>query len=354
MNPNEILTWLKEEDKERLQRLWHLADTVRKQHVGDEVHLRGLIEISNFCMRQCGYCGLRAGNTTLERYRMTDDEIMACVREAEAYEYGTVVLQAGEDYGITTEWLARIIRRIKGETPLAVTLSMGERPDEDLAAWREAGTDRYLLRFETSDLELYRLIHPMRSGRETHRLTILKTLRELGYQTGGGVMIGIPGQTYESLADDIEMFQSLDFDMIGVGPYIPHPETPLGRGEWVRPIPANEQVPNTEEMTYKVIALARLVCPEANIPSTTALATVNRETGRELGLVRGANVIMPNLTPAQYRAKYEIYPAKACISETPSDCHTCLLHRLESVGRLPGRGRGDRISKGVTPLQSAK
>ncbi len=343
MDLHEIVGWLKEKDGKRLQELWRLADTARSRHVGDEVHLRGLIEISNYCVRQCGYCGLRRDNAKLERYRMTEEEIMACVHEAGKYGYGTVVLQSGEDYGIETQWLANIIRSIKAETQLAVTLSMGERPDADLEKWRESGADRYLLRFETSDADLYRLIHPSLSGKTSDRVAILGCLREMGYEIGSGVMIGIPGQTYASLARDIELLCELDLDMIGVGPYIPHPETPLGTGQWKQIVPKDEQAPNTEEMTYKVIALSRRSCPEVNIPSTTALATINTANGRELGLVRGANVIMPNLTPIQYRAKYEIYPGKACINETAPECHECLRHRILSVARRPGQGRGGRI-----------
>jgi len=345
MNRSEILLWLKEEEEGRLEELWHQADTVRRENVGDEVHLRGLIEISNYCVRQCGYCGLRAGNKELERYRMKEEEIMACVEEAERCGYGTVVLQSGEDDGIETEWLANTVHRIKAETPLAVTLSMGERPDKDLEAWRKAGADRYLLRFETSDPDLYHLIHPSLSGRSRHRVEILRRLRSMGYQIGSGVMIGIPGQTYESLAGDIEIFRGLDLDMVGVGPYIPHPETPVATGEWKFFIPDEEQVPNTEDMTYKLIALTRMLCPEANIPSTTALATINIEQGRELGLMRGANVVMPNLTPSKYRALYEIYPSKACIRETAWECHSCLTHRIQSIGRRAGVGRGDRIHR---------
>ena len=160
MRRDEILDWLLEEDEDCLEELWWRADTVRRENVGDEVHLRGLIEISNHCVRQCGYCGLRSGNRELERYRMKEEEILSCVSEAETYGYGTVVLQSGEDYGIETRWLSRIIRQIKKKTQLAVTLSLGERPDEDLEAWRKAGADRYLLRFETSDMDLYHTIHP--------------------------------------------------------------------------------------------------------------------------------------------------------------------------------------------------
>ena len=276
---------------------------------------------------------------------MNEEEILSCVDEAEAYGYGTVVLQSGEDYGIETEWLSRIIRQIKKETQLAVTLSLGERPDEDLEAWRQAGADRYLLRFETSDEGLYRAIHPSLPGRVSNRLAMLQTLKRLGYEAGSGVMIGIPGQTYASLSHDIDLFQTLDLDMIGVGPYLPHPRTPLGQGNWGCIIPKEEQVPNTEQMTYKVIALTRIVCPEANIPSTTALATINRERGRELGLMRGANVVMPNLTPLPYRAKYEIYPSKACISEISSECHSCLDDRIGSIGRKVGTGQGQRLHR---------
>jgi biotin synthase len=274
---------------------------------------------------------------------MNEKEIMSCIGDAVAYGYGTVVLQAGEDYGIETEWLASVVRRIKRETRLAVTLSLGERPDGNLKVWRDAGADRYLLRFETSDPDLYHFIHPSLPGRVSDRLAILKKLRSLGYEVGSGVMIGIPGQTYESLANDIDLFHKLDLDMIGVGPYISHPETPLGSKEWKRAISEKDQVPNTEEMTYKVIALTRIVCPEANLPSTTALATLNTDHGRELGLIRGANVVMPNLTPSQYRSKYEIYPAKACIKETLQDNYAALPPCIQSIGRKLGIGQGSRI-----------
>ncbi len=341
MNRAEILTWLREDDERRLEQLWSHADEVRRAHVGDEVHLRGLIEISNHCVRQCEYCGLRAGHRKLKRYRMSLDEIMECVSQAVEFGYGTVVLQSGEDYAITAPWMADLIRRIKTTTPVAVTLSLGERPDGDLVAWREAGADRYLLRFETSNRQLYERIHPSLPNRRSDRFAILRTLRELAYEVGSGIMIGIPGQTYEDVANDIEMFRELDLDMIGVGPFIAHPDTPLGRRSPTLDRSTEEQVPNTELMTYKVLALARIACPRANIPSTTALATLNREQGRELGLMRGANIVMPNLTPPRYRVQYEIYPAKACIFETARDCHACLVRRIESVGRRIGTGRGD-------------
>jgi biotin synthase len=340
---DDILAWLREEDPARLRELATAADQVRRAHVGDAVHLRGLIEVSNHCVRSCGYCGVRAGNPGVQRYRMTHDEVMACVREAVALGYGTVVMQAGEDPGLTTGWVSDVVRRIKRETPLAVTLSLGERTEEDFRAWRDAGADRYLLRFETSDRALYRLIHPSLGSRVSDRMEILGSLRRLGYEVGSGIMVGIPGQGYNVVADDVMAFRELDLDMVGVGPYISHPDTPLGRGEWVQPLPPGEQVPNTEAMVLKVVALTRLVCPQANIPSTTALATINRQTGRERGLASGANVVMPNLTPTEYREKYEIYPGKACINETATTCAGCMAARIRSVGRVVGTGQGGRL-----------
>lgn len=343
----DILAWLRETDPVRLQELWRRADAVRRDMVGDAVHLRGLIEFSNHCVRRCGYCGLRVGSA-VARYRMSAEEILACAHEAVAYGYGTVVLQSGEDPGTTTAWMSDLVRRITAETPLAVTLSLGERSADDLRAWRAAGADRYLLRFETSDRELYDRIHPPRAGQaafaaegEHPRFAILRLLRELDYEVGSGVLLGIPGQTWESVARDIAAFAALDLDMIGVGPYIPHPDTPLGKAGSEGLTAGADQVPRDELTAYKVVALARLTCPRANIPSTTALATLNLATGRELGLLRGANIVMPNLTPVAYRSLYEIYPDKACIAETASQCHGCLRRRIESIGREIGSGRGD-------------
>lgn len=347
LDKNEILRWLRESDPTRLAELWRRADETRRDHVGDAVYLRGLVEISNFCARQCAYCGLRAGNSRLARYRMLAGEILEAARQAVKFGYGTVVLQSGEDYGLTTRWLADVIRQIKRETPLAVTLSLGERPDREMAAWRAAGANRYLLRFETSDRHLFNEIHPPLGERKCDRLAILRRLQELGYEAGSGIMVGLPGQTYASVANDIELFRELDLDMIGIGPFIPHPGTPLGSGFQVFPPVNGEQVPNTELMVYKAIALTRLVRPDANIPATTALATINKKNGRELGLQRGANVFMPNLTPLKYRRLYEIYPAKACIAETDVKSHGCLSARIQGIGRHLGRGPGGRWNRGL-------
>lgn len=348
MERSDIIRWLREERPETLQVLWETADRVRSAEVGDEVHLRGLIEISNHCRRSCLYCGLRRENSGLRRYRMSEQEILECALKAEELGFGAVVLQSGEDLWFDEGRIASIIRRIKERTALAVTLSLGERRAEEYALWQAVGADRYLLRFETSRSELFERIHPPLERGSAGRISLLRLLRRLGYETGGGVMVGIPGQTLEDLADDILTFNRLELDMIGVGPYIPHPGTPLA----AEPPAPVDQAPASDLMTYKVLALARLICPQANIPATTALATVNRENGREMALMRGANIVMPNLTPARYRALYEIYPDKACVSETVDICFSCLKGRVESIGRCVGAGRGDspgfRLKKALT------
>lgn len=343
-----LKAWLQEDDPARLELLWMEADRVRKARVGDAVHLRGLIEVSSHCVRHCLYCGLRAPTVELERFRMEADEILACAQEAHRLGYGSVVLQAGEDPGLTTAFIAEVVRAIKGDTPLAVTLSLGERDDEELREWKAAGADRYLLRFETTDPVLYRRIHPNLPGVPSDRFAQLQRMRTMGYEIGTGVMVGIPGQTWDTLASDILRFREFDMDMIGVGPFLPSPRTPLG-GQGVAAFLAapSDQVPNDELTTLKAVALTRLVCPDSNIPSTTALATLDQARGRELGLLRGANVVMPNVTPVHYRIRYEIYPGKACVNETAEACQDCLDGRIRSLGRSLGKGPGGRSSRAV-------
>ncbi len=344
----QVLDWLTCEDPSRLSELWRVADSVRQQFVGDEIHLRGLVEVSNFCERDCLYCGIRSHNKAIPRYRLSREEILECARQAVRFGFGTLVLQAGEDRGLKAEWIAETLRQIKWETSLAVTLSLGERSVDDYLLWRQAGADRCLLRFETGKRELYDLIHPPLPGENSDRKAMLGQLREIGYEIGSGVMVGIPGQTYEDLADDILAFRSLDLDMIGVGPYIPHPGTPLAKLGEKLSAPGGQQVPATLDMGYRVIALARLVCPRANIPSTTALATLDGSTGREQGLQRGANIIMPNLTPRKYRQMYEIYPSKAATTENAEESCAAAFRQIEALGRSAGKGRGDshNLSRG--------
>jgi len=340
-----VLAWLRETDERRLDGLWGAADETRSRYVGDAVHLRGLVEVSNHCVRGCTYCGIRASNRGVERYRVPAGVVLDCARAARAYGYGTLVLQSGEDYGLETDWVVDVVRRVKEAAGLAVTLSLGERPDEDLAAWREAGADRYLLRFETSDEDLYRRIHPDLPGRVSDRLAILRTLQDLGFEAGTGIMVGIPGQTHASIADDIDLFRGMDMDMIGIGPFLPHPATPLGSeyerrraaGDW----PA-DQAANDELTTCKVVALTRLARPDANLPATTALSLVDKADGRAHGLQRGANVVMPNLTPPEYRVKYEIYPEKAAVHETAEAIAASIQGLLATLGRTVGEGAGGR------------
>ncbi|MBN2690144.1 MAG: [FeFe] hydrogenase H-cluster radical SAM maturase HydE [Gammaproteobacteria bacterium] len=357
MRIEEIEFWLREQNAQKLAELYKNADLIRKENVGDAVHLRGLIEISNYCTRACAYCGLNC-DQSITRYRMSHDEIIKCAKEAVEFGYGTVVLQAGEDPRVTQDFIAKIIKEIKVETDLAVTLSLGERSFDELKAWKMAGADRYLLRFETSDKKLFNLIHPADCSASScdstptssrgltagsrDRIAILKELKQLGYETGSGVMLGIPGQTYQSLANDIILFTKLDLDMIGIGPYIKDPNTPLGSGALAPYVNAEDQVPSGENITYKAVALTRIMRPDANIPATSALATINKANGRELALMRGANVVMPNLTPLQYRQHYTIYPDKACINETADMCKDCLAARIATIGRTIGKGQGGR------------
>jgi biotin synthase len=277
---------------------------------------------------------------------MSVAEILDGVRRAGGWGYRTVVLQAGEDPKMTRTGTADLIRRIKSESPLAITLCFGERSDDDLAAWKAAGADRYLLKFETSRRTLYDRIHPPRvDQRRSDRVDVLCRLRQLGYEVGSGVMIGIPGQTYDDLARDIDLFAELDLDMIGLGPYLKHPNTPLGQKKPAEDRCVAGQVPADELMTNKVIALTRLVCPRANIPSTTALAAVNPVSAHQRGLTRGANVVMPNFTPRHYGRQYEIYPQKVELSQTSLlSCHTDLCRTIDGLGRRVGIGRGDSPS----------
>lgn len=340
MTHQELLEWLRETDRQRLDVLWKHADDMRREHVGDAVHLRGLIEISSYCRRLCAYCGLRSPNRRIQRYRMNADEVLACARQAVELGMGTAVLQSGEDPTLDVHWVTDLVRRIKAETGLAVTLSLGERTPHELAAWRAAGADRYLLRFETSNRALFKRIHPPHASVATDRFSLLQDLRELGYEVGSGVMIGLPGQRYTDLARALELFGELDLDMIGVGPFVPHLQTPLGQADPGENA-GDEQVSNDASTTHIVLALARLVCPLANIPSTTAVATLHGADGQMLALARGANVIMPNLTPVAYRAQYQIYPDKACYYDDSPAAVTKLSEQLAALGRTVGTGRGD-------------
>ncbi len=365
---SKISKWLRETDREKLTELYDVADRTRRKRVGDEVWLRGLIELSNYCRRDCLYCGARASRRA-ERYRMTREEILESAKLARDYQFGTVVLQAGEDFALDEAFVADLIQEIRERYQLAITLSLGERKDSEFVRWKEAGADRYLLRFETSNRDLYDAIHPTAEGSVFQdRIEMLKRLREIGYEIGSGVMIGVPGQSFDDLANDLALFRELDLDMIGCGPFLPHAETPLGRiearnGEWrtvsihgttsedqrgislstdksFKYPTTDGQAPNDIETAFKVVALARILCPDANIPSTTAVATIDETGGRKGALERGANVVMPNLTPKKYRRLYDIYPNKAAAREEAEKTRQTVLKQIREIGRVPGIGSG--------------
>jgi len=303
------------------------ADRVRHAYVGDGVHLRGLIEFSNICRQNCMYCGLRRDNSRVERYRLEAEAIVELARKAKGYGYRTVVLQSGEDVYFTVPRLCAIIRAIK-QLDLAVTLSLGERPREEYAAWRAAGADRYLLRIETTDRALYEQYDPGMSWANRDRC--LRDLRELGYEVGTGTLVGLPGQTLSMLAKDILYYQALDADMLGIGPLIPNADTPLGTAQ-----------AGDFDLTRRMVSLLRLLLPEANIPATTAMETM-RPRGREIILASGANVVMPNVTEGDYRRKYALYPGKICVADTPADCRACMGGRIKAMGRYVATDKGFR------------
>lgn len=307
--------------------LFAAADRVRKKYVGDAVHLRGLIEFSNICRCFCMYCGLRCENKNAERYRLTEDEIVETARKAAEAGYRTIVLQSGEDAWFSAERMSSVIRRVKA-FDVAVTLSVGERPFEDYKAFKNAGADRYLLRIETSDKALYESVHPHMSFE--NRVRCLKDLKTLGYEVGTGCLVGLPNQTSRHLAKDILFFKEIEADMIGIGPYIPHPQTPL----------RNEKGGDLIQ-AVKVMALTRLLLPTINIPATTAMETL-APNGQAKALQSGANVIMPNVTDPSVRKKYEIYPGKTP-ANLAEDARKETIGKILSLGRTIGTGFGGRI-----------
>lgn len=312
---------------ERDAELFAAADRVRRKYVGDEVHLRGLIEFTNCCDQNCLYCGLRRDNARLERYRLEPETIINFAVKAASNGYKTVVLQAGEGEFYSLEEMVRIIDAIKA-LDVAITLSIGEKTREEYLAYRDAGADRYLLRIETTDKNLYETMSP--GMHFENRVRCLRDLKELGYELGTGCLVGLPGQTLESLADDILFFRNIGADMIGVGPFIPNPDTPLGNAAG-----------GTFELSIKVMAITRLLLPDINIPATTAMETLN-EKGRIIGLQSGANVVMPNVTEGDYRRMYALYPGKICVGDTPSHCRGCITAKIQEIGRSVSQGYGYR------------
>ena len=329
----ELLTW------PDAKAFFPAAYAVKCREIGRVVSFRGLVEFGNVCEKNCYYCGIRKGNGKVHRYRMEADEI---IREAElAFKagYGSLVLQSGELTGeANAAFVEDVLRRIHafGGDEFGVTISLGEQPEETYRRWREAGAHRYLLRIETSNPELYAKLHPADHSWGRRR-DCLRALRRCGYQVGSGVMAGLPGQTPDDLASDIEFFASEDLDMIGMGPYIPHADTPLGKDVPWTPELRKERL----ELGLRMIAATRLYLHDVNIAAATALQALDPE-GREKGLLAGANVIMPNMTGARYRADYRLYDGKPCVGEDAETCRDCIGRRIAALGEtVLTTARGD-------------
>ena len=325
---NDIIEILKDDSNNDW--LFSLADKTREEYVGDEVHLRGLIEFSNICKRQCKYCGLRCEDKFIDRYRISKENIISYAEHAVNMGYKTIVLQSGEDEYYNTDLMCEIIEGIK-KLGVALTLSIGEKTYEEYKAFKEAGADRYLIRIETTDKTLYNQMHPNRDF--DNRVRCLKDLGRLGYEVGTGCLVGLPNQTIESLADDILFFKEINADMVGIGPFIPHPHTPL-----------KDSATGSFTLALKVMALTRILLKDINIPATTAMETLN-PNGRIIALQSGANVVMPNVTTTEYRAKYEIYPNKICINENPDKCKGCISAKIQSIARTVSTSFGFRVGK---------
>ena len=309
--------------------LFEAADQVRREHYGTDVFLRGLIEFTNYCKNDCYYCGIRRSNRCAERYRLTPEQILSCCENGYAMGFRTFVLQGGEDPRNTDEAICSLVDQIKTRYPdCAVTLSIGEKTRSSYQAYFDAGADRYLLRHETATDAHYRRLHPAELSL-ANRKRCLFDLKEIGFQVGAGFMVGSPGQTTKELLADLRFLQQLQPDMIGIGPFIPHHETPFA-----------QEKPGTLELTLRMLSILRLMFPYVLLPATTALGTIS-PIGRELGLKAGANVMMPNLTPTDARKNYDLYDNKICMDEDAGKCRGCQENRVKSVGYRIVSDRGD-------------
>lgn len=319
-------------DPMQLAYLGLVANRVTLREVGNRVWLRGLVEISNYCRCSCHYCGLRCENNSLQRFTMTPEAILAAVEDIVTAGIGTVVMQSGEDPWWTVDRICEVVRAIKQRYDVAVTLSLGDRPKEEFFAFKAAGTDRYLLRHETTNSELYARLHPHHTLAE--RLETLEWIKEAGLEVGSGCMVGLPGQTTADLAQDIDLARRLNVDMFGIGPFIAHPDTPLAAAPNGMP-----------EMTYKMLAVSRIVLCNVNMPVTTALYTLD-ENAREKGWLSGGNVLMPNATPPEYRKFYELYKNQRSFKESFYEYVQSLSTVATRAGRVIGQGHGGSWKKG--------
>ena len=332
LNKKEILDLLQTRNE---QALFKRADEVRFENVGDEVQLRGLIEFSNICRNNCLYCGIRKGNSKVIRYRMSEKELLEMAQKAIDMGFKTIVLQSGEDMYYDTSRMCYIIEEIK-KSDIALTLSIGERSYDDYKAFRNAGADRYLMRIETTDKDLYHRLDPNMDWNRRHECLMM--IKELGFELGSGIMVGLPNQSMESIADDLLYLKQIGIDMAGIGPFIPHPETPLKNDKG-----------GTLSLALRTMAVMRLLMPDINIPATTAMESLHPQ-GRLMALKAGANVVMPNVTEGEYRKLYELYPGKICTDEQPLQCKTCIGMKIQSIGRKIGTGYGGH--NGKMPIKS--
>lgn len=329
LTKEEWITLIESRSEESAQYLFEKARKWQHRYYGNQIYTRGLIEFTNYCKNDCYYCGIRRSNRNAERYRLTEEQIMECCQDGYALGFRTFVLQGGEDGWFTQERLEGIVRAIKDNyADCAVTLSLGERTRESYRRLFEAGADRYLLRHETADEAHYRSLHPPELS-AAHRKRCLWDLKEIGYQTGTGFMVGSPGQTAAHLAEDMMFIRKLEPHMVGIGPFVPHHDTPFAGKNG-----------GTVELTLFLIGLLRVMLPKLLLPATTALGTIDAR-GREKGVLAGANVVMPNLSPTSVRRKYELYDNKICIGDEAAECRSCLSRRMESIGYELAVSRGD-------------
>lgn len=315
-------------DEENQNELFTKADEIRRQYVGDEVHLRGLMEFSNICRNNCLYCGIRRENSQLKRYRMSPEEIIQTAKQAANIGFKTIVMQSGEYLHFSNDVMCDILREIK-KFDVAITLSLGERDYEDYKLWKEAGADRYLIRIETTDKDLYHRLDPGMSWQNRYNCTMW--LKELGYELGSGIMVGLPEQTIESIAEDLLFLRDIDVDMAGIGPFIPAPNTPLADEEG-----------GSLNLALRTMAVMRLLMPDINIPATTAMESLHPE-GRIMALKAGANVVMPNITSSEYKNLYTLYPNKTNVDKAQSN--TDIVAKITAIGRTIGKGYGEHKKK---------
>ena len=320
------------EDKETIEYLAEKAREVRESIYGKEVYLRGLIEFTNYCKNDCLYCGIRRSNKNAERYRLTEEQILSCCDIGYKLGFRTFVLQGGEDAYFSDEVLVPLIKEIKNKYPdCALTLSIGEREKDSYQRLFDAGADRYLLRHETADKEHYETLHPAELSFD-HRIQCLWDLKEIGFQVGCGMMIGSPNQTVKHLVKDLRFLQEFKPEMVGIGPFIPHHDTPF-----------SDRETGSVDITLKLLSIIRIMLPEVLLPATTALGTADG-LGREKGILAGANVVMPNLSPTDVRDKYLLYDNKICTGDEAAECIRCMTLRVQKVGYEVVQKRGDHIS----------